>query len=272
MALRNRGGKWHFRFNHDGKEYAGTTGLAATKQNVNQALQMEWEYRQALMEGRRPSRRIVVREFTVAADEFLGWAVGHYVEHPNSYKRVATSFASLKEFFGKQPVSLIDGARVEAYKTWRIKEHEVRPITLRHDLHALSKFFGYAIKQRWTRDNPVREVDIPSDADAVRMHILTAAEEKEYFNRARKSKNLYDFGRLILNQGIRPDEAVSLRKKDVDLDRGTLRIAFGKTPAARRTLSLISESKLILGRRIEGDSPWIFPKNGRSAEASPNIF
>ena len=245
MAIRNRGGKWHFRFNQDGKEYAGTTGLAATKQNANQALRMEWECRQALREGRRPSRRIVVREFAAAAKEFLAWAEGHYNEHPNSYKRVVTSFASLKEFFGVEPVSLIDAGRVEAYKTWRTKEHKVRSITLRHDLHALSKFFGYAIKQHWTRENSVHEVDIPSDADAVRMYIFTATEEKEYFKRARKSKNLHDCGRLILNQGIRPDEAVNLRKEHIDLERGTLRIAFGKTPAARRTLNLTAETRVI---------------------------
>lgn len=211
----------------------------------------------------RPNRRIVVREFAAAAGEFLSWAEGNYVEHPNSYDRVATSFVILKLFFGKEPVSLIDACRVEAYKTWRIKQHKVRPVTLRHDLHALSKFFGQAIKNRWTRENPVREVDIPSDADAVRMHILTAAEEKEYFKRAAKSKNLHDCGRLMLNQGIRPDEAVCLLKKDVDFDRGTLLISFGKTPAARRILNLTSEGRLILGRRMAGPSPWIFPSSKR---------
>jgi integrase len=256
-------GEVAFRFNYDGKEYAGTTGLDATKQNETRALEMEFEYRQALREGRRPSQKIVVRQFSDAAKEFLDWAEGNYREHPNSYDRVATSFASHKEFFGTEPVSLIDAARVEAYKTWRIREHEVRPVTLRHDLHALSKFFGHAIKQRWTRENPVREVDIPSDADAVRMHILIAEEEKDYFKRAQTNKNLYDCGRLIINQGTRPDEVLSLRKEDIDLQRGTLRIAFGKTPAARRTLNLTSESRVILGRRMAGESPWIFPKSKR---------
>jgi len=136
-------------------------------------------------------------------------------------------------------------------------------VTLRHHLHALSKFFGHAIEQRWTRDNPVRDVDIPSDADAVRMHILTVEEEKDSFKRAQKSKNLYDCGRLIINQGVRPDEVLSVRKEDIDLQRKTLRIAFGKTPAARRTLNLTSESCLILGRRRAGESPWIFPRSKR---------
>jgi len=57
---------------------------------------------------------------------------------------------------------------------------------VRHDLHALSTFFGYAIKQHWARENPLRRVEIPSDADAVRIHIVSLSEEKLYFARAAK--------------------------------------------------------------------------------------
>ena len=258
MTLRNRGGTWHYRFRADGKQYSRTTGLAATKRNKTKAQQIEAEHRQALVEGRQPSRKIVVREFMDAVKEFLNWATMEYRAHPNSYRRIATSMTSAAAFFGQEPVSLIDEGRVESYKAWRINEHEIRDITLRHDLHALSKFFGYAIKQRWTRDNPVRRVDIPSDADAVRIHVITVEEEKHYFLRATKHKDLYDLGRLILNQGMRPDEVAGIRKEDVDLERGQLHIRNGKSPAARRTLDLIAESRKILARRMLGSSPWVF--------------
>jgi integrase len=156
---------------------------------------------------------------------------------------------------------LIDAGRLEDYKTWRVNDHGVRDITLRHDLHALSKFFGYAVTQRWAGDNPVRKVKIPSDADAIRIHVLTSDEERQYFLRAAKHIDLNDLGRLILNQGMRPDEVTSLRKADVDLDRGQLKITGGKSPAARRTLDLTSESRAILARRMSGDSKWIFPSS-----------
>ena len=128
------------------------------------------------------------------------------------------------------------------------------------------RFGSYAMKQRWIRENPVRGVEIPSDADAVRMHILTYKEETDYFTRAGKNRNLHDAGRIILNQGIRPDEALRLRKSDIDLERGTLHIPFGKTPAARRTLNLTSESHMIPGRRMAGPSPWVFPRSKRHPE------
>jgi integrase len=259
MSLRNRAGKWHFRFKLDGREYAETTGLAATKRNTTKAQQIELEYRQALLDGRRPARKIVVREFSDAADEFLEWADLEYREHHNSYKRIRTSFASLKEFFSNKPVSVIDEAQIEAYKTWRLKTHEVRDITLRHDLHALSTFFRFAIKQQWIRENPIRKVKIPSDTNAVRMHILTMSEEELYFSRAAENRDLHDAGRLMLNQGMRPDEVTSLRNADIDLERGQLTVPCGKSAAARRTLDLTAESKAILASRMVGTSPWVFP-------------
>ena len=276
MTLRKRYGMWSYRFKVCGKEYSGTTDLAATKQNETRAKQLEAEHLIALAEGRNPSRRMVVREFSDAATDFLDWVKVEHRSHPNSFLRIETSFTSLKLFFGREPVSLIHEGRVEAFKAWRVTEHEVRDITLRHDLHALSKFFRYAIKQRWHRENPVRNVKIPSDADAVRMHIITAAEEKDYFLRAAKNKNLWDLARLMRNQGMRPEEVLSLGKADIDLERGQLHIRQGKSKAARRTLDLTAESKSILARRMEKnpkkkDSPWIFPsptKPGKHIRAS----
>jgi integrase len=261
MSLRNRNGIWNYRFKLDGKEYSGTTDLAATKQNKRAAQDQESQHRQELREGRRPSRPIQVREFNEATRIFLDWAKMEYRAHPNSYRRIATSLTSAKQFLGREPVSLIDPGRLEEYKAWRVNDHGIRDITLRHDLHALSKFFGYALKQRWARENPVRQVSIPSDADAIRIHVLTAEEERGYFLRAAKHADLRDLGRLILNQGMRPDEVVCLRKLDVDLDRGQLRITSGKSPAARRTLDLTSESRAILARRMPGISKWIFPSS-----------
>jgi integrase len=274
-ALRNRGGKWHYRFNFQGREYAATTDLAATERNKTKAQEQELEHRSALREGRQPQRVIRVRQFSDAAKDFLDWTKVEYREHPNSARRLAVSFASAVVFFDKKPVSLINAGEIEKYKVWRLTERKdgdkvilpVRDITLRHDLHALSTFFGYAIKQGWTHYNPIRDVDIPSDADAVRIHVLTPKEEQEYFKRAAKHPDLYDVGRLMLNQGMRPDEVTSLEKTDIDLDRGELHVRRGKSAAAKRTLNLTAESKSILARRItQKFGPWIFPsKRKRSA-------
>ena len=41
--------------------------------------------------------------------------------------------------------------------------------------------------------------------------------------------------------------------------RGVMYIQRGKTKSARRTLTLTSESKTIMGRRLNGKSRWVFP-------------
>jgi integrase len=54
---------------------------------------------------------------------------------------------------------------------------------------------------------------------------------------------------------------VDLPKCDVNLERGQLHVRWGKSPAARRTLDLTSESRRILAARMPGESQWIFPSD-----------
>jgi integrase len=263
MAIRARCGKWHFRFNYQGKEYAETTGLVATEENRTDAQQCEFDYRRVLKDGTGPTPKIVVCEFSEAVGKFLAWAKAKYREHPSSFRRIKTSLASALEFFPRECVSRIDAGKIDDYMSWRVSEHDVRDITIRHDLHALSLFFKYAIRKHWTKSNPIDEVEIPSDADAVRMHVLTPTEEMDYFKRAQKYPNLHDVGRLMVNQGMRPEEVTDLAKEDIDLDRGIIHIRKGKSTASKRVLDMTTESRAILQRRTEGESPWIFPSRRR---------
>ena len=96
------------------------------------------------------------------------------------------------------------------------------------------------------------------------MYIIPIEEERRYFrflreNRISERGNLHDVGRLMINQGLRPEEVLRLQKVDVDWDKGTVLICKGKTKASRRTLKLTGESWQILARRMAGESPWIFP-------------
>ena len=189
---------------------------------------------------------------------FLKWADGEHREHPETARRLKVSFASLQPFFGKRPVHSITAGHLEDYKSWRRTEHQVRHVTLRHDLHALSKFFRYAMKHNWRRDNPVREVDIPSDADAVRIHVLTEAEEMVYFEAAKGYPNLHDLGRVMIRQGCRPEEVLSLAQDAADIENAKLTIRKGKTKAARRTLKMVPEVAEILSKRIDDGGQWVF--------------
>jgi integrase len=247
------------RFEYKGQEYTGSSDLAATPQNMRDAGEIEMEALKALKQGKRPAAQIEVITFRNAVQKFLPWAKTEYRAHPSSCKRIMTSLSSALVFFNKHPVSAIDSAKVDDYKSWRAREHEVRDITIRHDLHALSVFFAYAIRHHWTMCNPIDEVNIPSDEDAERIHVITQEEQEEYFKRAHLNPNLHDVTRLMLNQGVRPEEAVELTKKDVDFETNKFFVSSGKTRAARRYLDMTSETKQIMECRMKGDSLWLFP-------------
>lgn len=107
----------------------------------------------------------------------------------------------------------------------------------------------------------LEEVDIPSGEDAIRMHILSADEEAKYFAGAkRRSPDLHDLGRLILEQGCRPEEIRSLPQFAINLVPRTLQILGGKSKAAKRTLNLTATSAAILEKRFTGEK-WVFPSS-----------
>ncbi len=208
------------------------------------------------------------KSFREASDEFLKWCfASEYRSKPNTARRLQTSFATLREFFDDKDVVSITGGDVERYKAWRAGEHRVRDITIRHDLHALSVFFGRFVKKfGWRADNPVDEVKKPSDVDSIRIHVVTDEEEQKYFEAARGKVNLYDVARLMLLQGCRPEELMALPQEDVDLKAQTISIRGGKSRAARRTLNLTGESIEILARRLEKLDRWVFPSPRRPGQ------
>jgi integrase len=134
----------------------------------------------------------------------------------------------------------------------------------------------------WCRENPVTSNNLklhgakmPSDADAVRIHVLSPAEEMLYFEtckrlaaelraEAARAKggavwpkqraaqafdDLHDVGRLMLLQGPRPSEVLSTKTEHVDVARAEWRIAAGKSRAARRLLDMTPEPRGILDQR-----------------------
>jgi integrase len=270
--VRVREGFWHFRFNLNGQEKTGNTGLEGTARNRKKAEQYAKDEKRRLA---GTAEREKPKPFDKAAAEFLAWCEQvEYRSKPSTAARIRSSFSSAVAFFSGQPVGGIDGGAIELYKTLRITKHGVRDISLRHDLHALSVFFRkYAIKMGWAKSNPVREVSIPSDRDAIAEHVVSSEEEEKYFGAGVKLHekhivshpgalpNMLDLARLMLDQGARPEELLSARKDSLDLEARTLQILGGKTRAARRSLYLTGASVDILERRLKTPGPWLFPSD-----------
>ncbi len=278
MPIRVRkSGKLEWRFTVDGHQYSGVTDLDDTTRNRTAVQRIEAKKRELVLEGRASELRLQIQPFSSAADQFIEWAKGEYRDHPNSWKRIRGSMASAKVMFGRQPLSSLacDSGAIEDYKAWRRTKYEVREVTLRHDLHALSLLFQYGEKHNWCRGNPIRLVEIPSDADAVRINVLSKSAELAYFTaceilrneklkhkrtkEARGLQDIWDLHKLMVQQGCRPEELRSLEQIDVDLEHGRFIIRAGKSTAAQRTLQMRVDSRPIFARRMQMPGRWVFP-------------
>ena len=267
MSIEKRSGKWGYRFKVNRVEYRGSTGLPATKENRSEAEKIAArEQLKVIAKVEERQKLSADPHFADASTEFLDWCfTTEYRSKFETARRIRTSFASLRAFFNCR-VSEITPRVIELYKTHRLEHNRVTQITLRHDLHALSVFFRkYAVKAGWALSNPTMEVTKPSGV-AHRIHVVTPEEEKAYFDVAAKSRNLYDVTRLMLLQGCRPEEIMSLQQKHIDLKVGTMQIAGGKSEAARRLLDLTAESVEIFTRRLETPNKWVFPSPRRPGE------
>lgn len=260
MGIRKREGFWHYRFQLNGQQYSGTTGLAAIERNRKAAREFEAARRAEAKEEARgiPFSKLL---FSEAAAAYLAFA--EHTTYPNkrsTYARIRVSFTSLIEKLGLERVVELDTPQIQTYMTWRL-EMGVKQISLRKDLHALSLFFQWCKTQKIRAGNPVREVKMPSGADSQRINPLSREMEEKYFTIAERHPDLYDLGRLMIQQGCRPEEIRTLRVSRIDLERGQMHVGT-KTKAGQRTLDLTEESTEILSRRIAAaNSDWIFPSD-----------
>jgi integrase len=289
MGLRNRGGKWHYKFYAAGRIWTDNTGLVATERNRNAALMAEAEARKLVRDGRGDQLKVTVKPFSDAADQFIEWAKGEYRTKANTWKRLRGSMTSLKEFFDNLPLHSITVGQVQDYMSWRRAgdgSREIAPvkeITLRHDLHALSPLFQYGMNHNWCSKNPVESVKIPSDKEAERIHVVSPAEEALYFQTcealereqlakaaaakrpgtyvraARTFRALHDLGMTMLLQGARPSEVMQAHKSHADLEAAKWLIQESKSNAGKRTLKLLPETRSIFAARAAASKHgWLF--------------
>lgn len=255
MPLVERGGYWHFEIDWCGQRLTGTTGIAATPEQRPAAERFEAWMWQRLFNGQQPLEPIRFHEASV---KFLAWARAEYSRRPASYQRFEVSMVCLRRALGERLVHEIEARDLEQFKTDR-RLYGVKEVTVRHDLYTLSVFFRFAQLQRWADKNPVREVKVPSDADSIRIYVLSEVEERVYFEAAARNPNLHDLARVCLDHGLRPTEACRLRKEDYDPTTQHIQIQIGKSRASRRVLAVTPACQAILARRLNTPGPWLFP-------------
>src|SRR5450432_3347755 len=109
MPIEDRNGKWHLRYQVQGKKVHVSTGLKATERNRKKAEALELHGREELsLERRFNIKRRENRSFVEAAAEFQKWMDAEYGETPNTIKAYTAALKSCRRYFKDRIVSSID--------------------------------------------------------------------------------------------------------------------------------------------------------------------
>ena len=144
----------------------------------------------------------------------------------------------------------------------RTANNKLAPGSIRVHLCSLSAVFKEARRWGWVKLNPVRDVERPSHAK-IRDRFLSDEELKNLLIACKQSRyqHLYLIVILALSTGMRKEEILSLKWRNVELDRE--RIILEKTkngdrrnvPVKGEALALLKEHAKV--RRI--DTEFLFP-------------
>jgi integrase len=268
-GLREKNGKWEYRFKMNGKPYSRVTDLEAVPENILKAHAERAAHIEELRKG-KPFIRYVITPLDHAVPKFVSW---YRSEHQNRKCKWAASLMASFQFYFEQmkcPLACIGPAQLEDFKTWR-RENNIHDNTLRKQLLLLGQFFRYARKQRWVKGDPFAkgedaEVKIPREKDSDVMRVVSPDEEVQYLTAAKhESIDLADVATIMLLQGPRPDEVMSLQQGHVDLRNRHFTIwdngSAGKSKNAHRKLKMAEGTFRIFARRLSIPGVWVFPSS-----------
>lgn len=98
------------------------------------------------------------------------------------------------------------------------------PKTIRHYLSFISDVFNYAIRMRMVKENPCKEVFLPTEQEAER-EVFTLEEARRFLELLEGAPMKYRvFFTLAIYGGFRRGELMGLEWKDIDLETGVVSV------------------------------------------------
>jgi integrase len=259
MAVYRRGRIWWYSFEFEGRRIQESSGLT----NRTGALRAEAKRKTDLFERRAGfSRRKLPPRFEEFAPVFLTWSKQQH--RPKTYDLHDNNCKSLKRYFDGKWLDEITPGMVEDFKLARMQEKRwgdkderaISGVTVNRALATLRLLFNYAERCGYQVPNPVKGIKFYKEPK--RLRVISLEEEIAYL--AKASQPLRDIARIILDTGMRPDEVFRIEFANVDFSQRSIFNTFGKTPAARRKLTMTDDIYAILKNRSENaESRYAFP-------------
>lgn len=161
---------------------------------------------------------------------------------------------------------------VEKFKNFRSNlptQHKKprRPATIVREMSVISKIFSLAIKNDFLDFNPCSRVEKPK-FDNIQSRVLFYKDEAIFFA-SFESDWARDVCLLVLNTGLRQNDALDLSKFNVDWESRNIRLIQGKT---KRIVEIPMNDTVyeLLNKRLHNGSDLFFPspKTGRQQGVS----
>jgi len=186
--------------------------------------------------------------------------------HPNTRTRYGGSRRFLEDFFGATRLPDITDARIEDYKAVRIRGG-TGPTGVNRDLSLLRLVLKQARRERYIAQNPLDNRDhfLNERKERLQARPFTLEEEQRLLSVAKGY--LHPLLVLLLDTGLRPNaEALPLKWRDVDFERGMITVIASKTTAGLRTVPMTSRLKteLLRWKRLTGpknEFVFFYPRN-----------
>lgn len=202
---------------------------------------------------------------TFLTEYFLPFAEKHYSEM--AFKNVRVILKSSLKFLGGLKLRQIKTADIEEFKSFRAElktqyGRRRKPATIHRELNIISKVFSEAVRLGYLDFNPCRRVTRPKVRN-IQNKTIPLDKTEEFL------ENIYsawarDVAVLILNTGLRQNDALGLKKSSADFDKRVLTLRQGKSqrtvsiPMNKTVFDLLSEKK-----DAPGELFFPSPKTGR---------
>lgn len=182
--------------------------------------------------------------------------------------------ASLSLFFGERRMDRFEAGDVEAYKTHRLTESKLRPISLNTELRTLKIIFRWAAARGYPMKlPPIVLLKEPRG----RVKLWTPTEIAKLLDVTRtKAPGLLPMVIFLANTGCRKGEAQAAEWSWVDLPAGMLRIPANEAwkPKSGRAREIpISDACRVVLSAPHRSERWVFPtRDGRRYERFPDAL
>jgi integrase len=262
MALYRRGKTWWYRFEFQGRRIQQSSGFT----NKTAALCAESKRKADLLDRRAGfTQAKLAPKFEEFVKTFLAWSKQQH--RPKTYELHKTNTDTLLRFFRGKWLDELTSAMVEDFKSARLREKRgnakdggpVAGATVNRALTTLKLLYNYAERSGYAVKNPTSHVVFLPESNR-RLRVVAFEEELAYL--AKASQPLKDIAEIILDTGLRSEEVFRMRLENLDFGRRIIFNPFGKTRAARRSVTMTDAVIYPLKERVKKaekrGSPYVF--------------